>query len=322
MRNDYKVGIGYISTPTLFFGVIAMKIYDCFTFFNEFELLELRLETLYDAVDYFVIVEANKTHNNEPKPFNFLERRNDYRKYFPKIMYVPMEVDMEFKGDGDWAIENAQRNEIMRGLTDAEPDDLIFISDLDEIPSPYVVERIMQNRQPIEALYMFPFQQRGGKRIAVPCRLMVPAAQLLEYIPIAMQQTLHYYYLNLLSTNPWFGSVLVKRKNLSVPQSIRNIREHIPRALDGGWHFTYMGGFERLMTKIDSIVEGRPLMSRLSPEQKERKYLEQLIAEGKDIYGRTNHGKIDCRPCKLEDINLPTLDWFAKKYPHFVQHRS
>lgn len=184
---------------------------------------------------------------------------------------------MEFKGDGDWAIENAQRNEIMRGLTDAEPDDLIFISDLDEIPSPYVVERIMQNRQPIEALYMFPFQQRGGERIAVPCRLMVPAAQLLEYIP---------------------------------------------RALDGGWHFTYMGGFERLMTKVDSIVEGRPFMSRLSPEQRERKYLEQLIAEGKDIYGRTNHEKIDCRPCKLEDINLPTLDWFVKKYPHFVQHRS
>lgn len=75
MRNDYKVGIGYISTPTLFFGVIAMKIYDCFTFFNEFELLELRLETLYDAVDYFVIVEANKTHNNEGSRHGVQRRR-------------------------------------------------------------------------------------------------------------------------------------------------------------------------------------------------------------------------------------------------------
>ena len=107
-----------------------MKVYDCFTFFNEFELLELRLESLWDLVDYFVIVEANKTHANEPKPFNFFERQKEFKKYFKKIRYVMDDSEVPYSGVGDWSIENNQRNNIIQGLQDAEPDDLIFISDV------------------------------------------------------------------------------------------------------------------------------------------------------------------------------------------------
>lgn len=122
-----------------------MKVYDCFTFFNEFELLELRLKSLWDMVDYFVIVEADKTQNNVPKPMYFANRANEFKEFLPKIRYIPMRMDVAYKGKGDWTIENAQRNAIMYGIMDAAPDDLILVSDVDEIPDPDILQRISQN---------------------------------------------------------------------------------------------------------------------------------------------------------------------------------
>ena len=141
-----------------------MRIYDCFTFYNEFELLELRLESLWDVVDRFVIVESNKTFTNKPKEYNFIARQNDYRKYFPKIRYVVENDRVPYNGTGDWSIEINQRNAIMRGIQDAQPDDLIFISDLDEIPAPDVVSRIRNN----EAVIVFPYWHplNGGRGLS------------------------------------------------------------------------------------------------------------------------------------------------------------
>ena len=65
-----------------------MKIFDCFCFLNELELLELRLMELYDTVDYFVISEANKTHAGNPKEFIFEKNKKRYKKYLDKIIYV------------------------------------------------------------------------------------------------------------------------------------------------------------------------------------------------------------------------------------------
>ena len=87
-----------------------MKVYDCFTFYNEFELLELRLKSLWDVVDCFVIVEADKTFTNKPKPFYFWERQDDFKEFFPKIRHLPVEMNVPYAGTGDWAIEHAQRD--------------------------------------------------------------------------------------------------------------------------------------------------------------------------------------------------------------------
>lgn len=122
-----------------------MKVYDCFTFYNEFELLELRLKSLWNMVDYFVLVEADKTLNNDSKPFYFAERREEFKEFLPKIRHIPLKVDVDYKGVGDWQIEYGQRNAIMYGLTDAVPDDLIFISDLDEFPALDILQRINEN---------------------------------------------------------------------------------------------------------------------------------------------------------------------------------
>ena len=140
-----------------------MKVYDCFTFYCQFELLELRLKSLYDLVDYFVIVESNKTFSNKSKPFNFLERKDEFKEFFPKIRYVMEKDNIPFRGPGDWAIEANQRNNIMRGLEDAQPDDLIFISDLDEFPSPDILERIYKNWADVTMLCYTPPPNFAGR---------------------------------------------------------------------------------------------------------------------------------------------------------------
>lgn len=69
-----------------------MKIYDCFTFFNELDLLEIRLSELYNCVDYFVIAEGNKTHAGEPKDFIFEKNKSRYKKWMKKIIYLQVKM--------------------------------------------------------------------------------------------------------------------------------------------------------------------------------------------------------------------------------------
>ena len=134
-----------------------MKVYDCFTFYNEFELLELRLNSLYDVVDYFVIVEGTKTQSNQPKELNFPKRKDEFQKFSSKIRYIVFNADnIPYTGVGDWSIEVSQRNAIMLGLPDANPEDLVFISDLDEIPAPDILERIYKNWADVNMVSLIP----------------------------------------------------------------------------------------------------------------------------------------------------------------------
>ena len=109
-----------------------MKIYDCFSYWDEDLLLELRLNILNNYVDYFVVVESDKTWQNNPKEFKF--KLDNFIKFKDKIIYV--RVDDMPEGENPWVRENYQRNCITRGLHQAKDNDLIIISDADEIPNP------------------------------------------------------------------------------------------------------------------------------------------------------------------------------------------
>ena len=117
-----------------------MKIYDCFTFFNELELLDLRLKELYNHVDYFVLVEATLTHTGKPKELIFEKNKDKYSDYLDKIIYVKVNDLPDYNDfEGIWEPENFQRNCIVRGLTNAEDSDVIMVSDIDEIPRPSAI---------------------------------------------------------------------------------------------------------------------------------------------------------------------------------------
>ena len=123
----------------------GQMIYDCFTFFNELELLELRLHELAGVVDKFVLVEATKTHSNQPKPLCYQENRSRFGEFQDRIIHIVVDDLPDAKNA--WVLENFQRNGIGRGLTNCRPDDWVLVSDIDEIPRATTVARVSREMQ-------------------------------------------------------------------------------------------------------------------------------------------------------------------------------
>ena len=269
-----------------------MKVYDCFTFYNEFELLELRLRALWDVVDYFVIVEANRKHSGEPKDFTFPKRAEEFKEFFQKIHYIAADLStVPFKGVGDWSIENAQRNMIVHGINNAAPDDLILISDLDEIPAPDLLRAV-----------------REGK-----------ANDFLERTPLALVQEFFYYFFDCGKKSTWMGTILTKKKLLTTPQELRNLRHNLQRVSNGGYHFSYMGGVDRVIEKMTSIVDGNGMVFLSGGKLIDRKHVENSLANGTDIYNRQGISESQFYTYDAREIRLPHVEEFLKKYPHFLR---
>ncbi|MBQ2631999.1 MAG: N-acetylglucosaminyltransferase, partial [Kiritimatiellae bacterium] len=120
-------------------------VYDCFTFFNELDLLEIRLNTLKGVVDRFVIAEATRTHTGKPKELIFERNRGRYAEFGDKIVYVvvdnllPEEEVAKDSYNLPWVNENRQRNALIKGLMNLDDGDVFIVSDVDEIPRPECV---------------------------------------------------------------------------------------------------------------------------------------------------------------------------------------
>ena len=110
-----------------------MKLADCFTFYNELDMLDLRLAEMNDVATYFVLVEATKTYAGNDKPLYFAENKVRYSKYLDKIVHIV--VDDFPETNNPWVRENFQRNAIDRGIARIKNEiDTLTICDLDEIP--------------------------------------------------------------------------------------------------------------------------------------------------------------------------------------------
>lgn len=113
------------------------RVFDCFCYFNEFELLQLRLQTLWDKVHSFIIVESDFTQSGLFKGRNLTsELLHPYRE---KVRYIHVTECPGGKCDF-WLNENYQRDQIVLGLTDIMDEDWIMVSDLDEIPDPNAIQ--------------------------------------------------------------------------------------------------------------------------------------------------------------------------------------
>lgn len=245
-------------------------IYDCFIFFNELDLLEIRLNVLNDVVDRFVLVEATKAHSGKDKPLHFNENKERFKAFQHKIIHIIVDEYPPFVTA--WTFENHQRNNILQGLKEARPEDVIMISDLDEIPDPRVVQ---------------------------------PQAQNLKVIKLLVQK-MHYYYLNYLnfSAPDWglgtkmlpyrfflesdkqlkfsYTDYLLPEVNQGVtPTKIRFV-ENVKIIQNAGWHFSYLGGVDAIVEKISRVCH----LEFTLDKYKDRKRLMQLIESGKDLYGR------------------------------------
>ena len=213
-----------------------MKIYDCFPFYNELDLLELRLAELYDHVDHFVLVESNTTFTSRPKPYYFEENRSRYAAYLDKIIHVKVS-DMPESPDA-WINDRFQRDQIRRGFVDAAPSDLIMISDLDEIIRPAAVDFMRtQTAYNLFALRMplcnFRFNYMRSEVEPYVVWGMVARRGVFEHTGVDAFRDVRFRFFNM----PYQATA---QDNMIV--------EH------AGWHFGYMGDREWLVDKAQSFA--------------------------------------------------------------------
>ena len=202
-------------------------IYDSVMYFGEDDLLEIRMEELRDIVDKFVITESTITFRGKPKEMYFHEDRFD--KYKDKMIYLI--ADLQASPDTLNAvtyapeIEYAQRDYFVKCL-EIQDDDIFIINDMDEIPRAAALKHHLNNMK--------------------------------EYKICKFIQSMHYYYVNYISvgsTQRWYGSAMVMGDMLksSMPSSLRRKCRsgRLGRNIHyGGWHFSYLGGPEKIREKI------------------------------------------------------------------------
>ena len=128
----------------------SKKIVDCFTFYNELELLKYRLTILNDCVDYFVLVEATHTHVGKIKPLFYQENKELFKEFNHKIIHIVVDdfshkyPNINIENREQWNNEIFQRNCIKRGLDklNLNDEDIFTVTDLDEIPDPKILTKI------------------------------------------------------------------------------------------------------------------------------------------------------------------------------------
>lgn len=243
-------------------------------FFNEVELLDLRLRTLKDHVDYFVLAEINITHSGKPKPYYFDEFKHLFKEY--NIVHLK---DIAYPQSDPWIVENAHRNMLQRGYENALEDDYIIISDLDEIPNP---EKIHEGIE--KGLRSF-----------------------------GLHQELYCYYVNCKAEQIWAGSVVTKKGFIKSPQDIRNHRCEQPfYFINGGWHYTSMGGKDRIRLKFESFAETAFNIDQYMNDCN----LDECLKTGKDLTGRTE-SYFQKRFITEEEVTHKEVLTWKNEYPNF-----
>ena len=288
-----------------------MKIFDCFMYFDEEVVLDVRLNTLDKYVDYFVIVESSFTHKGDNK--NLMFNHNKFEKFKNKIIYLVYdkqpkgieavnENDSEDEKSRKYILnaalrENGQRNFIQNGLNKAENNDIILISDVDEIPN--LSEVNFNNIS--EKIIMF-------------------------------HQDMFYYKFDLKIPNLlWTGTRGCRKKYLLSPQWLRNVkdRKYFPFRIDilfsekkysnikfisnGGWHFSYIKTAEEIEHKLKSYLHHREFDEQsLSVEE-----IQNIIENKKAIYDL----KVDKRVNKIGDGSKLVKIKF-EKLPIYIQQNK
>ena len=239
---------------------------DTFIYFNEKELVELRIKYLNDLVDCFVVVEADVTHQGKKKEWNFEPLlKSNLKNFSQKIHYHKLKIDMneadsergwiyeKVKGGRSWKIENMQRNYIKEACKDFAAKDIIIMSDLDEIPS----------REKIKFIKSCDFQFIS---------------------PVAFEHFLFHLDCNHLNLEKWLGSIAVTKEifDKSKPQELRNNRYKISQFVRSGWSFSSFGGLNRVRKKFEAFAHEE----YNKEEFKNDEHLIKCMENGEDLFKR------------------------------------
>ncbi|MEM9982499.1 MAG: hypothetical protein AAF734_08385, partial [Bacteroidota bacterium] len=277
-------------------------------FFNELDLLEIRLHELDEIVDQFILVEATRTFQKQPKPLYFQENRERFAPFLDKIVHIVVDeyphFFKKFRVPTFWDYDNHQKEFMLRGLkkVQAKPEDTIIISDLDEIPK---LSKILA------------FKDIPGYKV--------------------FEQRFYFYYLNGLCTfydtkDPvrnekynhhglgyWRGPIMLsyqeliqERKTIKKTRILRGEEgKKITIVPEGGWHFSFMGGLDKIIHKINNWAHGE----FNTAENNDPGYLKKLIEAGKDMMGTETQFTF----VALDDTFPQYLLQNVEKYKHLIK---
>ena len=249
-------------------------VYDCISFFNELEVLEIRLNVLKDVVDRFVIVEAPWTHTGRTKELVFEKHRGRFAEFADRIEYLVCDETIDFpegatERERAWIRENVQRNAMVRGLKAAHPDDLLLITDLDEIPNPEVVRRLSAD-PPAGVIALAMRNQNfflNYHNVSYPRWVAAKALVYAAFVDPRTYDGIAFSEYAPQCVNPIPSATLVRmaRKDVVIENA--------------GWHFSYMGGIERIRTKLLAFAHTE------HTESATEENIRRCLAEGRDPMG-------------------------------------
>jgi beta-1,4-mannosyl-glycoprotein beta-1,4-N-acetylglucosaminyltransferase len=275
-----------------------MKTYSLTPFFNELDVLEIRLAELDPVVDVHVIAEAPVTYSGDPKPLYLAENWSRFRQWEDKIRYIVVE-DMPAgesvyrephaigcEGDSDrWRREHHQRDALSAGLWDLKDDDLLLLSDLDEIPFPHVVADCATWVPNLEPRIVRPRMTQFVYRLRWRWHdTMIPIA---SFFPPAI---LRYY-----------------------DNSLQRVREAEAwkigeQAAPGlGWHLSYMGGPDAVAYKLRSAAHHELDTDAYNNPST----IGDSLATGRDLFGRQDRNALRAGDDELPPYALANRDRFA-----------
>jgi len=244
-------------------------IYDCFLYYDEDMLLDIRLNVLADHIDKFVIVESTHSFTGKPKPLNF--DMDKFSQFKDKIIYVVF--DQKPHLDNAWQNEADTRNAIMKGLGNAKDDDLILVSDVDEIFNPQVLSKI--NKRNLcttihQNFYNYQFNLQVFNVDGTPRLCKLPKA-------VTYKNLVNFF--------------------ISEPETLRNVKRSPLRKnwlkwrwlklntkilSNGGWHFSWVMTPQRIAEKMSTISHTEYDL----PEFNNPEHINKVILAAEDIWGR------------------------------------
>ena len=204
------------------------RVYDCFVMSDELDFLEIRLNTLTPVVDFFVIAECTHDYLGYRKPLYFYNNQARFKEFEDKIRHVicgnpPFSRPYVFEREHPnfWANEIYQKNKLALAIGDARSQDIIMISDVDEIPHPSTITKLTGDLDPIRLLgrmYYYNFNR--------------------------------FHLGNENAGDNWVAMTAACSYN-HLPRSMNDLRMHrsCPTALEHGWHFTWFGGHAAITKK-------------------------------------------------------------------------
>lgn len=265
-----------------------MKIFDCFLFFNEIWLSKLRMAELENTVDYFVLVEATRTHSGNSKPLYFKENKSQFRRWENKILDFQIDLDT---GATNFERENEHRIKIFNCLKESvkpDDDDIIMVSDLDEIPN----KKVLPRHPP----HYFHVQKN-------------------------LMQLYFVYFLNFFSGKTVTGTSIASWRRLkeiddlfgNATQWLRNNKDRGEIIYDGGWHYSYMMGADQMKYKAESFLHADDFIEQTQSKSKDsplsyfEKQIKNAIEKNYTPYSHRPIQKLNPNEGKRQEIEFSEL---------------